>query len=341
MVCMGQSFDITDKKQIVTVKLLSNVRVKSKARHGRARREWNCIAETRLRYSRDHMDRRSFLTTAGVTLAVAGRLPAAALPTVPSGLIDTTVHLSPWTTRHAWATTPAALSAGLKRHGVTSAWVGSFEGVLHTDLAGANARLASACAPSGGLLRAFGTVNPAFPDWEDDLRRCHEGHRMPGVRLYPSYHGYQLDDPRFLRLLDLAGRRRLLVQIVVTIEDDRSQNPALTAAPVQAAPLADALAKVPGVRVMLLNSTTRVLGSAPLVQRLTQAGVAFEIATLEGVAGIEGLLQKVPDIRLCFGSHTPYFYFEAALLKLEESALTPAQLAAVRHVQATSILPAA
>jgi predicted TIM-barrel fold metal-dependent hydrolase len=289
---------------------------------------------------RVNMDRRSFLSTAGITLATAGRLPAAATPAGPPSLIDTNVHLSHWTTRHTWVTSPEALSAGLKRRGVTSAWVGSFEGVLHSDLAGANARLALACAGSGGLLRPFGTVNPAFPDWEDDLRRCHEEHRMPGVRLYPSYHGYSLDDPRFIRLLERASRRRLLVQIVVTIEDDRSQNPALTGAPVQTAPLADALEKIPSVRVMLLNSTTRILGSTPLVQRLTQAGAAFEIATLEGVAGIESLLQKVPDIRLCFGSHTPYFYFEAARLKLEESALTPAQLAAVRHVHASSLLPA-
>jgi len=289
-----------------------------------------------------NMDRRLFLSTAGITLASAGRLPAAATPAGPPGLIDTNVHLSHWTTRHTWVTSPEVLSAGLKRHGVSSAWVGSFEGVMHSDLAGANARLTRACAASGGLLRAFGTVNPTFPDWEDDLRRCHEEHRMPGIRLYPSYHGYQLDDPRFLQLLEIARRRRQLVQIVVTIEDDRSQNPALTAAPVQVAPLADALEKVPGVRVMLLNATTRVLGSAiPLVQRLTKAGALFEIATLEGVAGIEGLLQKVPDIRLCFGSHTPYFYFEAALLKLEESALTPAQLAAVRHGHASTALPAA
>lgn len=285
------------------------------------------------------MDRRSFLTTAGIAVAAAGRLDAAG--SAP-GLIDTNVHLSHWATRHSWAATTDTLAARLRRHGVTSAWVGDYDGALHSDLAGANARLATACATHGDLLRPFGTVNPTYPDWEDDLRRCHEVHRMPGVRLYPSYHGYQLDDPRFARLLHLATQRRFLVQIVVTVEDDRSQNPALTAAPVQTAPLADLLAEVRGARVMLLNATSRLFGSGiPLVQRLTKAGALFEIATLEGVAGIEGLLQKVPGIRLCFGSHTPYFYFEAALLKLEESALTPPQLAAVRHVHARAALPIA
>ncbi len=285
------------------------------------------------------MHRRHFLTRAAGLAA----LPLAAVPAsaaaVP-GLIDTNVSLGEWPARPSWARRPADLVARLRRHGVTSAWTGDLDSILQTDTAGANARLAAACAQEGaGVLVPFGTINPTLPDWEEDVRRCREVHRMPGVRLHPNYHGYGLDDARFLRLLELATRFGLLVQIAVTIEDDRSQNPALRAAPVQPAPLAESVERVPGARVMLLNGTTRLYGSAiPLVQRLNRSGVRFEIATLEGVAGIAGLLQKVPDLHLCFGSHTPYFYFEAALLKLAESDLTPAQLAAIRHGHAHSAL---
>lgn len=283
------------------------------------------------------MQRRHFLTGAAGLAALPFATGAAA---APAGLIDTNVSLGDWPVRRSWVGRPADLVAKLRRHGVTSAWTAAFEGVLQTDVAGANARLAAACAQEGaGVLVPFGTVNPTLPDWEDDLRRCREVHRMPGVRLYPNYQGYTLDDPRFARLLEVATRLGLLVQIAVTLEDDRSQNPILTAAPVQPAPLADVLEKVRGARVMLLNGTSRLYGGAiPLVQRLNRQGALFEIATLEGTAGIEGLLQKVPDLRLCFGSHTPYFYFEAALLKLAESELSAAQLEAIRHAHARAAL---
>ncbi len=292
------------------------------------------------------MKRRTFLTAAASVTAVSGPSPLSAQPAPAIGtlingsLIDTNVSLSQWPIRHSWALTPAALVQRLKRHGVTSAWTGSFEGVLHTDMSGANARLAESCRKDGvGILIPMGTVNPTFPDWEDDVRRCHEVHGMRGLRLFPNYHGYALDDPQFAQLLAAATRRRLVVQIMLSIEDDRSQNPMLTALPVQAGPLVELIPKVSGARVMLLNGGSRVLGgNVSLLQGLVAAGVTFEIATLEGVAGIENLLRRAPGVRTTFGSHSPYFYFESALLKLQESALSQADLEAVRSGNAHNLL---
>lgn len=287
------------------------------------------------------MHRRTFLTAAGATAAALPSLSslAATAPSSAAGLIDTNVSIGDWVTRRSGMPNATQLLAKLRQHGVASALAGSIDGVLHTDIAGVNTRLAATCAQDGaGMLVPFGSINLTFPDWEDDLRRCQEEHKMPGIRLHPNYHGYTLEDARFVRLLEIAARRRLLVQIAVQLEDSRSQNPVLAAAPVQVAPLVDALAKVPAARVMLLNAGSPILGSAPLIQKLTKAGVLFEVATLEGVAGIEGLYQRVPEIRVCFGSHVPYFYFEAALLKLQESVLTPDQLTAVQSGNARSAL---
>jgi len=46
----------------------------------------------------------------------------------------------------------------------------------------------------------------------------------------------------------------------------------------------------------------------------------------------------LPLERILFGSHAPFFYFAAAELKLKESALTAAQLRAIRYDNARRLM---
>ena len=102
----------------------------------------------------------------------------------PPDIIDTNVHLFDWPFRRLKYAGTEALVAKLRRHRVEQAWAGSYEGLLHKNLDGVNSRLAEECrAKGGGMLVPFGTVNPALPDWEEDLRSCQEKYGMPGVRL--------------------------------------------------------------------------------------------------------------------------------------------------------------
>jgi len=277
--------------------------------------------------------RRTFLSASIVTAAfVSQTLPAAESKSPSPALIDTNLTLSRWPFRRCPLDETPALVAKLREHGVTQAWAGTFDGLLHKDVGSANARLAAECRAHAGLLVPFGSVNPKLPDWEEELRRCTEIHRMPGIRLHPNYHGYKLDDPAFARLLALAAEKKLIVQLAVIMEDERTLHPFVQVPPVDTAPLADLLKKTPGLRLQLLN-TFRTLRGEPLL-RLAAAGAHVEIATLEGVAGVANLLKQLPVERLLFGSHAPLFYFESAALKLKESVLTPDQDRAIRSSNA-------
>ena len=76
-------------------------------------------------------------------------------------IVDTNVYLSRWPFRRLPGDEPRDLVAKLKEHNVTQAWAGSFDALLHEDLAAANARLAESCdTHGGGLLLPFGSVNP-------------------------------------------------------------------------------------------------------------------------------------------------------------------------------------
>jgi len=255
-------------------------------------------------------------------------------------MIDVNVHLSRWPFRRLPHDETPRLVEKLQSCGITQAWAGSFDGLLHRDIEGVNARLAEECKRHGsGLLVPFGSVNPTLPDWQEDVRRCHEEHGMPGVRLHPGYHGYTLDDPVFAELLALADRRKLVVQLAIRMEDIRTHHPLMPVPDVDPAPLADLIAARPNLRLVILNGLRTLRGNV-LAQLIKSGNVYFEIAMLEGVAGIANLLQTVPPDRLLFGSHFPFFVLESALLKMRESRLTSAQLEAIAHQNAQRLLPA-
>ena len=276
------------------------------------------------------INRRAFLKVA--TVATAATATSLALPAAAAasgrerlrrgGLIDVNVTLGRWPFRRLPFDDTDALVAKLRMNGVIQAWAGTFDAVFQKDMAAANARLAQECRRHGpGLLVPFGSVNPTLPDWEEELHRCHTAHRMPGLRLFPNYHGYKLDDPVFARLLALAMERRLIVQVAVDLEDERTQHPLARVPHVDLQPLAAPLATATGSRVVVLNWFRSV--KPDLVKRLAAMDVCFDIATVEGVGGVTNLVQQISANRVAFGSHAPFFYFESALLKLKESSLNP------------------
>lgn len=253
-------------------------------------------------------------------------------------IIDVNVSLSRWPMRRLPCDELPKFVDKLRACNVTQAWAGSFDGLLHKDVGGVNARLVEACRQCpAGLLSPFGTVNPLLPDWREDLRRCHEDYRMAGIRLHPNYHGYRLDDPLFAELLKLAVERGLIVQLAMRMEDLRTQHPLLRVPDVDAKPLPGLVAALPDLQLVLLNAVQTLQDS--VMTALVGAGrVYFEIATLEGVGGISSLLKRLPIDRILFGSHFPFFMLESAVLKLRESALLPAQLDAITRENAERLL---
>src|SRR5260370_6614677 len=130
------------------------------------------------------IDRRGFLKNSlrsATAVSITGRQSLAAqtaasdAPVVGSlapGIIDTNVNLFDWPFRALKYRSTKTLVAKLKRHRIIEAWAGSFEALLSKDMNGVNARLAAECREHGpGFLVPFGSVNLAWPDWEEDLRR--------------------------------------------------------------------------------------------------------------------------------------------------------------------------
>lgn len=273
------------------------------------------------------MNRRNFLLRSSAALA-ASSLHAAD----EAKLTDCHVYLGASPFRRLGSENPQEFIQALTKRGVTEAWAGAFAGLLRRDVASVNHELAQACQNT--ILRPCGTINLSLPDWQDDVRRCAEDHGMRVIRLHPNYHGYDLKAPAFRELLPLAAKHRLLIQLVVQMEDERTQNPQVRVAPVNLQPLPALMQEIKEARVMLLNAN-----AAMLLRHLQECpNVWIDFAMIEGVGGVEALLKIWPLERLVFGSFAPVFYWESARLKMQESALDAAQATAVQWHNAAPLL---
>lgn len=270
------------------------------------------------------MNRRHFIqTTAALAAATAHAAPDEAR-------IDVNFSTGSWPFRAL----PALDGGALRQRGITQAITGSLEAVLSRDIAGVNARLAAACAASGGMLLPVGSIHPGLPVWRDDVKRCRDQHGMKAVRLHPNYHGYTLSDPIFAEVLDTITQAGLAMQICAQMEDARTQHPLVQAAPVDLKPLPDLLASRPQARVMVLNANAAMITTS--LRGCTSLWI--DCAMIEGVGGLGNTLKSWPAGKLCLGTHAPVFYPESSLLKLQESDLSLAQTGAVTRDNARAFL---
>lgn len=241
---------------------------------------------------------------------------------MPSRVIDTNVSLFHWPFRRLPLDEVKKLRAKFQQLGITEAWAGSFEALLHRDLRGVNERLQKACRNTAELI-PVGAVNPSLPDWKHDLNLCLGRFSMPGVRLLPGYHSYALDDAIFGELLVAATDLGGFVQVVMAMEDPRTQSPTLQVSSVDPRPLKHWMQKVPNARVQILNcrpsaSERQTFASIP---RLT-----LDTSRVDGTDGITTLAKEIGIDRVLYGSHSPFLIPEAACMRMLETGLTAADV---------------
>jgi uncharacterized protein len=138
-------------------------------------------------------------------------------------------------------------------------------------------------------------------------------------------------------LFDRAADRRLIVQLVVRMDDVRVQHPLMQIPDVDTGPLAGIVAARPALRVLVLNGLATLRGN-DLKRLAAEPRIGFDIAMKEGVGGVANLLREVPLPQVFFGSHAPLFAVESAWLKMHESDLDEEHRRAIESVNAQRLL---
>ena len=168
-------------------------------------------------------------------------------------LIDINTYIGHWAFRRLPNNTAEALVRQMDAHGIDWAVVASTHGILYKSAHSANEELAEQARPFRDRLLPFATLNPTYPGWREDLRRCAEDLGLRGIRLFPQYHGYELADPVSLELIDAATELGWVVQVPMRVVDRRQRHAYDLAEDIAANAFAAVFALRPQVRWMVLN----------------------------------------------------------------------------------------
>jgi predicted TIM-barrel fold metal-dependent hydrolase len=230
-------------------------------------------------------------------------------------LIDVHVSLGHWPFQPLRPRTPAQLARHLAVEGIDHAYVAPVDAILYPDPHLGNEELLPRLR-GYPTLRPVGVVNPALANWRETLDASVEwGARM--VKLLPNYHAYPLDAPFVDDLRQYARERGVRVAVQVRVEDERNQYPRMQIPNVDLASLIAFAQRLPEEPLLALGA---YFHEAVELVRGTP-NVLVDLAAIERLDTLRSFLREVPSDRVLFGSHTPFFYTRAAVMKLRDAEL--------------------
>lgn len=157
----------------------------------------------------------------------------------------------------------------------------------------------------GTPYRQILTVNPTLPAWESDVEEGLARFGIAGVRVFPCYHGYRLDDPRFLELCRKLKGYRLPLLLTTHVEDERFDYLLLQRRPELPGELTAFLRAAPEIPILLLSLRFGEIGY--LTEELhSMPNLYLDTSCLKDpVECTERLLEAIGDRKLVYGSQYP------------------------------------
>jgi predicted TIM-barrel fold metal-dependent hydrolase len=276
-------------------------------------------------------------------------------------IVDANAYVGnfPWTQLDASA--PDVLEV-MDSEGIDRAVVSSFDAVFYRNPHPGNRELADEIAGHEDRLIPFATLDPTYPAWEDDLAECIEDLGMRGVRLFPLYHDYAVDDPAVIDLMDACAEYGVPVMFVGLLEDKRQHHSnwrhrdyddigSKTWSGDQADALVDVLQASPEVDVVVANAWTHAERIVRDIETSYPSGVRLNNATRSGETYVvlddlymffpyqgEEIVESVGADRLVTGSKLPLLNVQSHYVYTEQLPVSERDRDRVRSENVLSLL---
>lgn len=241
-------------------------------------------------------------------------------------VIDVNAYIGDWPFRPLRQRTPAAVRRALERAGFTRALVSPLAAIFRQECASANSEMMRGTRRAREFFIPVPAFNPSYSGWHGDLQAAVAA-GAPGIRLFPNYHAYSLDDAMIREAIAQAGSAGLAIFISLRMQDERHHHPRMMVPAVPTEEVAGLAQALPQARI--IPCMARYAEVTALLDATSEAppdaGVFADLSGVQGPVGcVELLAARYGAGRLLTGTGAPLQYPLPAVAKVHAAELDSA-----------------
>jgi predicted TIM-barrel fold metal-dependent hydrolase len=237
-------------------------------------------------------------------------------------IVDSFTGIGIWPFRKLKYASADKLVELMKKERIDQAVVYPITSILAKDCMEGNFEVYDAYHKYQSMIVPFAVINPAFENWEHDFETCFDKMKFKGLRLFPTYHGYDLTDKYLSEIINAAEIKNIPVALAVRVEDERQHHWLMKVPPLDVGKVIDVISKFPKVRFVISGASYGELSSAR--ERLAKLdNWHFDIGRMQGrhssPGAVEVIVRAVEDFgadKILYGSNAPFQYVKSSLLKV-------------------------
>lgn len=234
-------------------------------------------------------------------------------------LIDINAYIGHWPFKRLRDNNCEGLLGRMKEYGTDLSVITNLNGIFYKNTQSANEELYEEIRSKKAYkdrFLPFAVINPIYAGWKDDFMTCVKDLGMKGIRVFPNYHDYTIDDPNLQDLVKMARDHDVPVALTMRIVDSRQRSWMDLASEWALKDYVPLLRAVPDAKYMMLNLGTGLALPAEDEATLKSANVLFDTSGRH-ITHFANVFNRFGKEKFAFGSHFPVFDYYTGLLRIE------------------------
>lgn len=235
-------------------------------------------------------------------------------------IIDTSAYLGHWPFRKILNNTADTLAPIALKNGITHMVVASLNAIFYKDTMQGNMELYEELQNYNGDLNyiPFAVVNPTYPAWEEDMKKCINELGFRGIELAPAYHNYSIANEG-ISAFKLAGELGVPVRVESEFENIRQRHWMDVTTSPSGDEFADLLTTSDKTCLIINGYYPCFMGEKLKASIRGRENVFFGMRRLDTYAcqSWEQTLEYMDVHHLCHASLSPFTYIEPSLVRIQ------------------------